>query len=195
MLKGILQNDLFYCNHLGVSENDERDILSFTVKDPNGEGLVRYLQYLAFPEEEAGTMRTYIVRDNFSSELVGYFSVKAGLISVNEVHTEDEETFDTIPGVEIANFAVNDTYLQRHSELKGTGLIIFNDFIVPVIQEASKNVGVKIIYIFALPFERLINRYREYGFLRLDSVSEDELHKLLKPNYDENCIFMFQQLR
>ena len=26
MLKGILQNDLFYCNHLGVSENDERDI-------------------------------------------------------------------------------------------------------------------------------------------------------------------------
>lgn len=46
MLKGILQNDLFYCNHLGVSENDERDILSFTVKDPNGEGLVRYLRYL-----------------------------------------------------------------------------------------------------------------------------------------------------
>ena len=65
MLKGILQNDLFYCNHLGVSENDERDIL---------------------------------------------------------------------------------------------------------------------------------HRYREYGFLRLDSVSEDELHKRLKPNYDENCIFMFQQL-
>lgn len=94
MLKGILQNDLFYCNHLGVSENDERDILSFTVKDPNGKGLVRYLRYLAFPEEEAGTMRTYIVRDNFSSELVGYFSVKAGLISINEVHTEDGETFE-----------------------------------------------------------------------------------------------------
>ena len=194
MLKGILQNDLFYCNHLGVSENDEKDVLSFSVKDSNGEGLVRYLRYMAFPEEDAGTMRTYIVRDNFSSELVGYFSVKAGLISVNEVHTEDEETFDTIPGVEIANFAVNDTYLQNNPELKGTGLIIFNDFIVPVIQEASKSVGVKIVYIFALPFERLINRYREYGFLRLDSTSEDELHKRLKPNYDENCIFMFQQL-
>ena len=194
MLKGILQNDLFYCNHLGVSENDERDILSFSVKDPNGKGLVRYLRYMAFPEEEAGTMRTYVVRDNFSSELVGYFSVKAGLISVNEVHTEEEETFDTIPGVEVANFAVNDTYLQNHPELKGTGLIIFNDFIVPVIQEASKSVGVKIVYIFALPFERLINRYKEYGFLRLDSASEEELHKRLKPNYDENCIFMFQQL-
>ena len=194
MLKGILQNDLFYCNHLGVSENDEQDILSFTLKDPHGQGLVDYLRLMAFPEEDAGTMRTYIIRDTFSSEMVGYFSLKAGLISVNEVHTEEEVTFDTIPGVEVANFAVNNTYLANHPELRGTGLIIFNDFIVPVVQEAAKSVGVKIIYIFALPFDRLIDRYKDYGFRRLDSASEDELHKRLKPNYDENCIFMFQLL-
>ena len=194
MLKGILQNDLFYCNHLGVSENDEQDILTFTVKDPHGQGLVDYLRLMAFPEEDAGTMRTYIIRDTFSSEMVGYFSLKAGLISVNEVHTEEEVTFDTIPGVEVANFAVNNTYLANHPELRGTGLIIFNDFIVPVVQEAAKSVGVKIIYIFALPFDRLIDRYKDYGFRRLDSASEDELHKRLKPNYDENCIFMFQLL-
>lgn len=194
MLKGIAQNDLFYCNHLGVSENDEQDILSFTVKDPKGEELVHFLQRMAFPEEEIGTMRTYIVRDIFSSELVGYFSIKAGLISVNEVHTEDEVTFDTIPGVEIANFAINNTYLLNHPELKGSGLIIFNDFIVPIIQEAAKSIGIKIIYIFALPIGRLIDRYKEYGFQRLDNASEDELHKRLKPSYDEDCIFMFQLL-
>ena len=194
MHKGILQNDLFYCNHLGVSERDERDILNFTVKDPNGQGLVNYLRFMAFPEEDAGIMRTYIVRDNYSSEMVGYFSLKAGLISVNEVHTADNITFDTIPGVEIANFAVNQQYLKNHSDLRGTGMIIFNDFIVPMIQKAAKDVGIKIIYIFALPFDRLIERYGEYGFLRLDSESEDELHKRLKPNYDEDCVFMFQQL-
>lgn len=194
MQKGILQNDLFYCNHLGVSESDEQDIPNFTVKDPHGQGLVNYLRFMAFAEEDSGTMRTYMVRDNFSSELVGYFSLKAGLISVNEVHTEDGVTFDTIPGIEVANFAVNQTYLRNHPETKGTGLIIFNDFILPIIEEAAKSVGVKIIYIFALPFDRLINRYKEYGFLRLDSASEDELHQRLKPNYDENCVFMFQQL-
>lgn len=194
MLKGLLQNDLFYCNHLGVSEKDEQDILNFTVKDPNGQGLVNYLRFMSFPEEDSGTMRTYVVRDNYSSELVGYFSLKAGLISVNEVHTEDEVTFDTIPGVEVANFAVNQQYLKIHPDLRGTGLIIFNDFIVPTIQEAAKSIGIKIIYIFSLPFERLIERYKEYGFMRLDTVSEDELHKRLKPNYDEDCIFMFQQL-
>ena len=63
-----------------------------------------------------------------------------------------------------------------------------------MIQEAAKLVGIKIVYIFALPYERLINRYRQYGFLRLDNASEDELHKRLKPNYDEGCVFMFQLL-
>lgn len=190
----ILQNDLFFCCHLGDSDNDEADIMLFSVKDQNGAGLVEYLRYLAFPEEEAGVMRSYLIRDNFSSELVGYFSVKAGLISVNELHTEDNVSFDTIPGVEIANFAINDAYQKNHPNLKGLGLIIFNDFIVPIIQKAAKEIGIRIIYIFALPFERLIKRYRDYGFLRLDSVSEDELHKRLKPNYDEDCIFMYQLL-
>ncbi len=194
MLKGILQNDLFYCNHIGVSEFDEQDILNFTVKESGGNGLVDYIRFMAFHEEDAGTMRTYIIRDLYSSELVGYFSLKAGLISVNEVHSENNVTFDTIPGIEIANFALNNSYLSIHNKMKGTGLIIFNDFIVPIVQEVAKNVGVKIIYIFALPFEKLIRRYEEYGFRRLDDASEDELHKRLKPNYDKNCIFMYQLL-
>ena len=194
MSEKILQNDLFYCSHLGDSESDEADILRFSVKDPNGAGLIDYLRYFAFPEEESGIMRSYLIRDNFSSELVGYFSVKAGLISVNELHTEEVVTFDTIPGVEIANFAVNDAYQKNHPDLKGLGLIIFNDFIVPIIQKAAKEIGIRIIYIFALPFERLIKRYHEYGFLRLDSASEYELHRRLKTNYDEDCIFIIQQL-
>ena len=194
MRKEILQNELFYCSHLGDTENDENDIMLFSVKVKNGDGLAEYLRYLAFPEEEAGIMRTYLVRDVFSSELVPYFSLKAGLISINEIHTEEGVTFDTIPGVELANFAINEIYHKTHPDLKGIGLIIFNDFIVPIIQNAAESIAVKIIYIFALPSERLIKRYRDYGFLRLDSASEDELHKRLKPNYDENCIFMFQQL-
>ena len=58
MLKGILQSDLFYCNHLGVSENDERDIANFSVRDEKGAGLLNYIRYHAFPEEDAGIMRT-----------------------------------------------------------------------------------------------------------------------------------------
>ena len=114
-------------------------------------------------DEEAGTMRTYIVRDNRSSELVGYFSIKAGLISYNEhdVAVVDETTgkekideatgetvmrrvFDTLPGVELADFAVNQAYIKNHPDLKGVGLVIYDKFILPVIRKAAETIGIKL---------------------------------------------------
>lgn len=204
MLKGILQSELFFCNHIGMSEKDVEDIAAFTVRDEKGDGLREYLQDYAISDENTGIMRTYMVRDNYSSELVGYFSLKAGLISLNEHEEEisDNETgsnatvtmFDTLPGVELANFAVNDTYIRNHPALKGVGLVIYEQFILPLIGRASELIGAKILYIFALPYKDLIARYVDYGFKRLDDPFEDELHKRLKPSYDQSCIFMYQIL-
>lgn len=194
MIKGIFENEYFYCNHLGASERDEQDIMNFTVKNADtGEGLVEYIQHFAFAEEDSGTMRTYIVRSRKNDEMVGYFSLKAGLVSINEKETADGVDFDTLPGAELANFAVNYSYVKKHT-VSGVGIIIFNDFIKQIITKVSKDIGLKLIYIFALPYEKLIETYNNYGFRRLSSKSEDELHKRLKPRYDESCIFMFQQL-
>lgn len=204
MLKGLLQTELLYCNHLGMSENDEKDIMNFTVERREGAGLKDYIQHFAFPEEEAGIMRTYIVRDNISSELVGYFSLKTGLISLNERQTEITNpdtkgketitTFDTLPGVELANFAVNSAYIRRHKDLKGIGVIIFNSFILPIVKQTSESVGLKILYIFALPYDDLMKRYEYYGFKRLNDESEERLHDRLKPYYDLSCKFMYMVL-
>ena len=111
MLKGILRTDLFFCNHLGVMEEDEKDVMNFTLRNTKGMGLLNYIQKMAFADEENGVMRTYIVRDLRTSELVGYFSLKTGLISLNErtVEVKDETSgtnitktiFDTLPGVEL----------------------------------------------------------------------------------------------
>lgn len=213
MLKGKLQSEIFYCNHLGVSERDEKDIMSFEIRDNKGAGLLEYLQHTAFIDEDNGTMRTYMVRDKDSSELVGYFSLKAGLISYNE-HEEalvdeatgekiiDERTgeakthrvFDTLPGAELADFAVNQAYIKNHPELKGVGMVIYRKFILPIVREAAEHIGIKILYIFALPYEELISRYEKYGFTRLDELYEAALHNRLKPDYDESCIFMFRML-
>ena len=213
MLKGILQNELFFCNHLGASESDYRDIQNFTVRDPRGLGLLRYIQTFAIPDENDGVMRTYIVRDNASYEMVGYFSLKAGLISHNE-HDEpvideetgeeaiDEETgekktrrvFNTLPGVELANFAVDQEYIKNHPDMKGVGLVIFKRFILPVVRQTAESIGIKVLYIFALPYNELIDRYRKYGFSKLDEAYEAALHDRLKPEYDDACIFMYQLL-
>lgn len=190
----LLRNSAFYCDHLDISGKDALDIQKFSVKDERGNGLVDYIKNFALDDEIQGVMRTYLVRADENSELVGYFSLKAGLVSFNEGNENEIANFDTLPGVELANFAVNNEYLLKNPEAKGIGISIFNDFIVPIIEETAKNVGVRIIYIFALPFESLIIRYGKYGFMRLEPAQETELHRRLKPRYDRRCIFMYQML-
>ena len=190
--KEILSNGDFYCSHLGTNLNDEKDIVNFTIADPNGLGLKDYLIYHAFGEEENNYMRTYLVRDNATNELVCFFSLKAGLISLNEMVENEKVSFDTLPGIELANFAVNSSYIRQHPESKGVGLLVYYDFILPIIRKVSEEVGVRIVYIFALPLTSLINRYQDYGFRRLPSKQEEQLHRRIKPSYDENCIFMYQ---
>ena len=193
-ISSILSNGIFYCSHLGSNPNDEKDIMDFSISAPNGQGLKNYLLYSAFLEEENNYMRTYFIRDISTNELVCYFSLKAGLISFNEISNNEKVSFDTLPGIELANFAVNDVYIHNHPSAKGIGLLIFLDFIIPIVKRVSVEVGVRIIYIFALPFESLINRYRDYGFKRLSKSNENQLHKRIKPSYDENCIFMYQMV-
>ncbi len=100
----LLHTNEFYCDHIGANENDQRDVMSFSVRDRRGEGLVDYLQRFAFPDEESHDMRTYLVRDNRTSELAGYFSLKAGIASINEEKSGECVGFDTVPGIELANF-------------------------------------------------------------------------------------------
>ncbi|MBR1657092.1 MAG: hypothetical protein IJ697_01320 [Synergistaceae bacterium] len=214
----LLQNKLFTCTH--ISENDSKDISGFTVKKGGG-WLANYIKKDALDDENDGNMRTYLVRDNYSKEIAGYFSLKAGLMSVNEKekHSDGEDcsfikrflrrlfrlfstagqyesasSFDTLPGVELANFAVNNTYLSGHPGMKGLGMMFFSDFILPIVEDVSCSIGAKILYIFALPRDTLIDHYKTYGFMRLKKKQEKQLHRRLKNNYDESCIFMYRPI-
>ena len=89
---------------------------------------------------------------------------------------------------------MNDAYVSKHEEVRGCGISIFNGLIIPIVFDVAVKIGVKMIYIFSLPIESLMVRYSKYGFKRLTSKQEEELHKRLKPNYNEGCIFMYQEL-
>ena len=182
------------CAHLSESSHDVNDIMAFEISHPEtGRGLEFYLKEQALYDEHAGVMRTYLVRFRSTDECVGYFSLKAGLVSLNEVETPRTVTFDTVPGVELANFAINNSFAQKY-DTKGLGNLIFSRLIVPFVKEHAKTLGIYMIYLFALPYEKLISTYKRYGFLRLPSKAEEQLHQRLKPAYDESCIFMYQLL-
>ena len=189
-----LDYELFYCENLTNSQANMEDIANFTVvHNDTGKGLVNYLQQYAMSDEQDGAMRTYLVRLKKTLDFVGYFSLKAGLVSLREAQINGETVFDTLPGVELANFAIDSNFANKY-HAKGLGGVIFVNFILPIIREVSNIVGVYLVYLFALPQNDLIKTYEKYGFRRLTPDAERKLHRRLKPQYDESCIFIFYPL-
>ena len=188
------QNEFLICTHLSNSFRDTADIASFQVRpQETGHGLEVYLKQYAYQDELAGVMRTYLVRFKPTNECVGYFSLKAGLVSINEMESKNEINFDTIPGIEIANFALNSRFTEKYNA-KGLGSVLFSKLIAPFIQSHAETIGICVIYLFSLPHERLIKTYENYGFHRLPTKAEEQLHQRMKPSYDQSCIFMYQLL-
>lgn len=187
------EGDEYYCCRLSAATpDDERDIMAFRPVDPRGAGLTAYLQRLAFPEELAGVMRTYLVRDRDNDELAGYFSLKAGLVTQDEVQLGGGRAeLDTVPGVELANFAVNGAYREAHPQSAGCGQTIYHELVMEVARRAAGVVGIALVYLFALPDERVIGAYRRYGFSRLSPEREERVHARIKPRYDAQCVFMY----
>lgn len=176
-----------------VNDLDEK-LNSFFIRRNSGEGLEKYLKDRAMIEEELDEARTYLIIDKETEEIVAYFTLKAGMVSINERVFLFKRDFDSLSGVELANFAVNDGYKELHHEQEGIGLIVFMSFILPLVKEVSKYIGVCLLYIFALPYKGLIEYYEKMNFKRLPVVDEYFLHRRMKPRYDSGCIFMSQKI-
>ena len=95
----------------------------------------------------------------------------------------------------MSNFAVNDNYRINHPEILEIGKTVFLHFILPYVDFMKSIVGVKALYIYALPEDRLIEHYKKFGFQRLSKDEEkfvgeilgrieivtiDEIEKLIK---------------
>ncbi len=192
--------ELFDCKH--ISNEDMEGLRSFTVRKGGG-FLADYLGHEtsdgkivspALNDEESHNARVYLVVDKETNEIAGYFALKAGYIAVHPARKLFRKEFDTVPGVELANFAVNESYIKNHTDQKGLGAAIFKYCVLPIARDAQDYVGIRFIYIFALPDAGLIKRYQNYGFTRLSRLQEKSTHKLIRPRYDRGCIFMYQTL-
>lgn len=187
-----IKHALFYYEHLFDNPNNLEQIKNFAIRERSGFGLELYLKETAAFDEEHLLNSTYLVKDKKSHDIVGYFSLKTGLFTVESPTIEGY--FDTIPSVELSNFAVNALYRANHPEVKQIGEILFRSFILPTVQHIQNFVAVKALYIYALPEDKLISHYQNLGFSRLDDEEEKFVHSHVKPKYDADCIFMYQIL-
>lgn len=191
MCRIVLKTDLMVCGH--IEKTDYPLINQFQLVNQEGGFLAEYLKQCALSDEEQSIMRTYLVLSRDKNELAGYFSLKAGFVAARENRHILNFGFDSIPAVELANFAINGTYRANHPT-KGLGAYVFASFILPIIEDTRKYIGIDIRYIFALPHKPLIQNYQKYGFVRLNRLQENAMHRRIRPNYDKSCIFMYYQL-
>ncbi len=185
-----LQTSSFVYEHLFDSPKNLSKIKHFTVANESGLGLVSYLNNVAPSDEEDNSARTYIIKDNETDEIAGYFSLRAGLFTINI----EDDYFYSVPAAELSNFAVNDSYRKKHPYRKNLGSTIFYEFVLPLVHYLKDFIGIQAVYIYALPQDRLIDHYGTMGFLRLSEEDEKFVHEHVKPKYDDTCIFMYQML-
>jgi hypothetical protein len=184
-----LNTELYSIKH--ISDNDFDIIRKFRINKKEGRGLEIYLKGYALNEEKTNEGRTYLIIDNETKEVVAYFTLKAGLVTQKIGLFK----FNNSPGIEIANFAVNDAYREAHDDIiPQIGKYIFSEFIYPIIADLSTLLGIAYVYIFALPQNRLMKHYESMGFTRMDAGLERFLHRHVRPEYDRGCIFMYQRI-
>lgn len=188
----VIETKHLYCAHL--DDADMNEIMNFEVINDEALGVEKFIRFNSYIHEDANLDRSYLVRVKATDELVAYFSLRAGFIASDSM-SGTEDSFESIPGIEISNFAINKHYRHKHPNTKGLGEVIFGTIIKPIIEETAKLVGVRIVYIFALPNAKLISYYQNaFDFVRLNREQEEKMHNRIRPEYDRNCIFMYQRL-
>lgn len=195
VINNILNNELFSCESILKSNENLKQIKDFLVKRQGAKGLEFYLKENAISDEYSGQARTFLVKDKDTNEIACYFSLKTGLVSVNEKRFLFHKEFDSMSGIELSNFAVNDNYKDNHPEIEHIGMIVFSEFIYPIVEYVSNFVGVSLLYLFALPDENLVTHYQKLHFQRLPRKEERSIHRRIRPRYDKSCIFMCQRLK
>lgn len=185
----VFDTEYLLIEHLSDTAENIELIKDFAVGN-EASGLEDYLKFQALEDEKNNNSRTYLVKDKISKELVGYFSLRTGLITIQIMN----DSFDSIPAIELANFAVNKRYKESHPDAVRLGAYMLDHFIYPLARCMANYVGVNSLYIYAVPEEKLIEHYKRMGFSRLPETQEKFVQHHVKPKYDEGCIFMYQTL-
>ncbi|MBR3600815.1 MAG: hypothetical protein IKL49_00590 [Lachnospiraceae bacterium] len=168
---------------------EDVDLSGFASK--KGYGLEVYLKKYALDDEELKMARTYLVLDASTKQIAAYFTLRTGLITVSRGLFKG---FDAYTGIELANFAVNDSYREVHEVIPRFGSYVFSQFVFPLVLEITKYVGAAYLYIFALPDDRLMAHYETMGFEHTSEKMKRFIYRHVKPVYDEGCTFMWQKL-
>lgn len=163
----------------------------------NATGLTKYFRKQALKDEKEKSARNYVVKLHGTEIVIAFFTLKAGSIPF----TEDVENLifskntKLIPGIELVNIALNDYVLPKIKSLPfRVGEYIFHEIIEKLVLHVSSELGVKVLYLFALN-KKLATYYKTWGVKFIeDSDYNIKLNKEWQSEYSLDCIFMYKPL-
>lgn len=196
-------SDILKCEKLeDVYEVSQKDINSFTCEqNPH---LADFLISYAKNENQLNETKTYLVMTNAEvkemgikeNEIVAYFSLKAHAFTITR-WIEGRRIVESSPTIEISQFAINSSFINKFVKKPKLGGLIFKNFIKPIVNKAANEVGVKYISLYAADNtikgeQKLIKTYESYGFRIPETDLRDYIEHIA--TYDKNCQFMYYKL-
>ncbi len=146
---------------------------------------------------DADIFKTYLVFYNHGSnqkELACVFSIRC---SSMHFQNKSKRNFfsEIVPCIELVYFAVDDNYQKNHPEIKGTGSMVFDSFIVQIVQELNRLCGCKYLFLFAINDKKLVQYYiKRMDFQELPEKEEAAVIKNLQTVVTKGCKFLFQDI-
>lgn len=171
------------------------------VKDENG-NIVHY-EELERDIRDAGRLsdanifKTYLVfynsKDN-KKELACVFCIRCSSMHFRNF---SKEIFfsEIIPCIELVYLGVDANYARKHPDIKRTGGMVFDKFIVDIVLEVNRLCGCKYLFLFAINDKKLIKYYIDrMDFKELPAAEEEIVVEYLKTYSNQNCKFLFQDI-
>lgn len=197
MLKFPLDNGFFTCDHLKTLEQfllQGFEVLP--VFDSNGEkitlsGLQNIIQNNLSDAENKDELRTYLIKDKETKEVACLFSLKTGSLIFDN---KTDNFHEVIPAIELAYFAFNKCYREKHPKSKGFGASFFDVFVTDIVKEIYDLAGCSYLYVFAINHTKLIKTYLDLDFEELPEAQENEVVKNISADTTEGCKFLYKNI-
>lgn len=146
---------------------------------------------------DANIFKTYLVfyEDSLGKrELACVFCIRCS--SMHFRNGSKENFFNEIvPCIELVYLAIDANYNRKHPEIKRTGGMVFDAFIVEIVQELNRLCGCKYLFLFAINDKKLIKYYiNRMDFQELPKVEETAVVEYLKTYSNKSCKFLFQDI-
>lgn len=143
-------------------------------------------------------LRTYVVYATFDipeynihrGEIAAYFSLKSSTFTVDYKIGCFQKAPKCYPTIEIYHLANNERFINK-SEMKGLGMYVFTQYILPIAKNVQKQIGVKMIILYAADLskdKKLIKTYENYGFV-IPPIHPKYFQRHID-KYDEGCQLM-----